>query len=198
MTGNHVALGGTAGAPARVRFAVFDSDTDPMLQAWARFREPFVGRPQGTRPTRAPVAPLGNAGSIVAVARSTARSGAQRWPGIWRLLASNNRELGRSSLFYDSFDAACAHVRRLQAQCAELEITVVAGPHNASRGWVVWHEGVTVMTCGRWYNSTSTGAASALGALAALPHAIIADDADRSASSGRFGRRHTVPEHALG
>lgn len=187
MTGNHVAFGDSALGRARVTFTEFRSADDPMLRAWVRFRGSLAThlasaaavrnqsqpqpQPQQQQPTPTPAV------------------GRERPPAMWRLLATNNRELGRSFVLYGSFDAAHAHVTRLQHASAELEVAIITGPLNASRGWVILHEGSPVMTCGRWYSSASTGIAAGAGALAAIPRAAISDDADRSAPSGRLSRR---------
>ena len=183
MTGSHVALGDSRSGRARVTFTEFHSADDPMLRAWTRFRETFP-------------APLATAAAVrqrnSSPTRPTLVVAPERPPALWRIHATNNRELGRSFVLYSSFEAARDHVLRLQEHSADLEVAVIAGPLNASRGWAILHEGSPVMTCSRWYSSTSTGIAAAAGALAAIPRAVLSDEADRSAPSGRFSRRTPV------
>lgn len=160
-------------APARVTFTQFLDTDAPMLLAWARFRSTLTGLPgSGGETRRAPTA--------------------NRESGLWRLLATNNRELGRSFLLYHRFEAARAHVEQLQAQREALSIEHVPGPIKGSRGWVVVAGGAPVMTCSRWYSSLSAGAEAASRALEAFGTASLADAADRSDASGRFRRRGSL------
>jgi len=161
-------------AHARVRFTEFVTSDDPMLQAWARFRGTLAAGPTRVLPNpRPPHSQSPNS-------------------GLWRLLATNNRELGRSYLLYHRFDAARAHVVQLQSDPDSLTIEHVPGPSNGSRGWVIVAAGAPVMTCSRWYSSLSTGAVAAAGALEAFRTAVLTDVPDRSDASGRFRRRTSV------
>ncbi|AWB96455.1 hypothetical protein DCE93_13020 [Agromyces badenianii] len=187
MTGIHDLVPGELEAPhARVVFTAFRLSDSPMLLAWGRFREPLAAatRPAATGAARraAPLVPAPKTPGAVS--------------GLWRLLATNNRELGRSYLLYSSFEAARMHVQRLQRHAADLEVSAVMGPEPATHGWIVTHDGVPVMTCGRWYSSTSAMAASVAGTLAALPNAVLSAEVDRPAPSGRLSRRLTSSGHA--
>lgn len=154
-------------APARITFTEFRAPDAPMLLAWGRFRDALTGR-------RAPIMP---------------RPASDAATGLWRLLATNNRELGRSYLLYRRFDVARAHVRELQARPAQLGIEYLPGLDKNSRGWVVVAPTGPVMTCSRWYNSLSAAAIAATRALDAFESAVLADAADRTDASGRFRRR---------
>lgn len=174
----------------RVTFTMFASDEDPMLRAWLRFRDPLVG---SSDPDARP--PLRHVdGDLHRSERGGGRAGT-RAIGFWRMLASNNRELGRSYLLYRSFEQARAHVHALQGHPEALEVTYVSGPVTGSRGWVLTAAGEPVMTCSRWYDSTSARAAAAGGALAAFPLALVSDTPDRGGRSGRYPR---AAERALG
>ena len=161
-------------ARSRVAFTEFRSSDDPMLRAWARFRSTLA-----TGPAR------------VSAEVRPAPTAARR-SGLWRLLATNNRELGRSFLLYGRFEVARSHVEQLQSDPDALTIEHVPGPSNGSRGWLILAADTPVMTCSRWYNSMSTGAFAAAGALAALRTAVLADAPDVSDASGRFRRRTSV------
>lgn len=174
-----VAMEGPGQTGPRITFTVFRSMDDPMLRSWMRFRSPLAGSSLSEEvhvPARADDPRRG-------------RQADAAEPGFWRLLASNNREVGRSYLLYRSFDHARAHVQQLQAEPEALATAFVSGPHNGARGWVVTFHGTPVMTCARWYDSTSARAAAASGALSALPAAHVAGVPDRSGPSGRFLRR---------
>lgn len=181
-----VAIEGPGYGGPRITFTVFRSMEDPMLRSWVRFRSPLVG----TTPTDE-LHTLSRGEDQPRRGRSTDADE----PGFWRLLAPNNREVGRSYLLYRSFDHARSHVQQVQADPDELAVAFVSGPHNGARGWVVTFHGTPVMTCARWYDSTSARASAAAGALSALPTAHVADVPDRSGPSGRFLRR---AEHGAG
>lgn len=158
---------------ARVTFTEFLATDAPMLLAWVRFRSMLTGLPEGGPRTDRP-------------------HPARRESGLWRLLATNNRELGRSFLLYHRFETARAHVQQLQARPDSLSVHYVPGPSNGSRGWVVMAGDSPVMTCSRWYGSLSAGAVAAARAVDALGSAVLADAPDRSDASGRFRRRAAV------
>lgn len=174
-----VAIEGPGYGGPRITFTVFRSMEDPMLRSWVRFRSPLVG--------------ASVADELQALGREdTPRRGRPAdvaEPGFWRLLASNNREVGRSYLLYRGFDHARSHVQQVQAEPDALAVAFVSGPRNGARGWVVTFHGTPVMTCARWYDSTSARASAAAGAMAALPTAHVAEVPDRSGPSGRFLRR---------
>ncbi len=162
-------------AAARVRFTEYASPEDPMLLVWARFRGTLAGPARGSSHTSAPVHP----DSV-----------------LWRLLATNNRELGRSYMLYRRFEAARAHVEQLQADADALRIELVHGPHNGSRGWVIMAADAPVMTCSRWYSSVSAGALAASGALHSFRSALLTSVPDRSDASGRYRRHSHLGQHA--
>lgn len=149
-----------------------------MLVAWARFRGLLSGPER--EPARAPHPVLPVYSESI----------------LWRLLATNNRELGRSFLLYRRYETARAHVEQLQSDADALSIELVRGPHNGSRGWAILSGGVPVITCSRWYSSISAGSLAAAGALAAFRTAVVTDNPDRSDPSGRFRRRTPIGPHA--
>lgn len=177
-----------AGRP-RITFTMFRSSDDPALQSWLRFRAPLSGGASADDALR-----RGDTGRMGEAEAAKGQRGGSGAPGFWRLLASNNRELGRSFLLYRSFDHARSHVQLVQS--GALEVVYVTGPHSGARGWVVTHEGAPVITCSRWYDSVSARASAASGALAALPLAHVADVPDRSGPSGRFLRRVPMEQDA--
>lgn len=164
-------------APARVKFTEFLVPDDPMLLAWARFRGTLTGPPQ-------------------ALPKVSPGQTPNQQSSLWRLLATNNRELGRSFLLYHRFEEARAHILLLQAQPDSLRIEHMPGLSHESRGWIIMAADAPVMTCSRWYSSLSTGTEAASRALEALRTAELADSPDRSDASGRFRRRATLGAHA--
>ncbi|WP_394554312.1 hypothetical protein ACDF64_06845 [Agromyces sp. MMS24-JH15] len=161
--------------PPRIEFSAFRTDRDPMLAAWQRFR----GRlsQQATPGT--------DAASLANIVE------ADEW-GVWRLLASNNREVARSAWAYHSFGAARSHVLRLREHADRLEVSLVDGPLVDSRGWTIGLDGTIAMTCARWYPSTASCTAAAENARNLLAVALVTDSARHWNAPNRLGRRFTV------
>lgn len=167
-------------AKPRIVFSTFRSSTDPMFVSYARFN-----RVVGASARRAASAPsqvmiLGGlpatagdsdreaaAGETAAVVAPVPAAGSALC-GVWRVLASNNRELGRSARAYKSFDAARSHVLSLRDAVDDLVTTTVSGAAPGTHGWFMSLRAVPVMTCGRWYGS----AASSFEASLALREAL--------------------------
>jgi hypothetical protein len=136
-------------------FSVFESVQDPRYDGWVRFRDAIsTGIPFTDRST--PPAP------IVSCPIGLAR------PAIWRLLASNHREIGRSWSAYSTFDAARGHVLELQQRVAELDVVVIRDARAGRYGWIASLRGKPVITAGRWFGASSASSDSAAVALAAL------------------------------
>ena len=156
---------------ASVVFSAFSSASDPRLQGWVSFRAHLqADQPTAERLARAPR-------RDEARAEAGSDDGWSARSGIWRLLASNSRELGRSSSVYSSFAAARAHVLALQARVDRMVATTVTGPSSGTHGWVVTVDDVAVMTSGRWYGTTSTTRDACAGALTAFRSALVMADA---------------------
>lgn len=172
-------------------FSAFRSATDPRLRGWIAFRHDVHAEP------RLPDI------ATDAHGRPRKRAGAAPGPdsghaGIWRLLAPNSRELGRSSSVYSSFAGARAHVLELKDQVDDMVATTVTGPTAGTHGWIVTLDGVVVMTAGRWYGAASSSREAAAGTLRAFRNALVPDDPRHSAESGRRSSRVlTEAERAL-
>ncbi|WP_156891335.1 hypothetical protein [Agromyces subbeticus] len=145
----------------RIAFSQFRSGEDPMLLAWARFRSRLAPAPD--------VASIGDRlGSVAKEPLSIERT-------IWRLFASNNREVARSARVYGSFLAAREHVLMLQSRVAELDVQFVRGPETGSYGWTVALDDRAAATCARWYPSSACTEA-VTSALVLLDHADVAKE----------------------
>lgn len=199
---------------ARVVFLAFRSSSDPMSVAWNRFREsvavasdlaPALAQSGAAAPgaaARAAVSPGVNAPGLAAPSaapkvrqadppretRSATRSTPAGSTGVWRILATNNRELCRAAHVYPSFGRARGHVLRLRERLDELVVVPVVGPRPGSRGWYMTLGGVVVVTCGRWYGSTASSAEAAEASLEALRTAVIADTARELTPAPRSAR----------
>ena len=161
-------------------FSAFDSASDKQFMGWASFRESI----QAAR--RLDGAEL--------VARRAPSRPEQTGPlGIWRLLASNNRELGRSGSAYSTFEAARDDVLRLQRVVDELVIVGVRGTVSSQFGWIATLDDVPVITSGRWFGASSTSLHSAATTLAVFETAYVAEEVwVGSHSVGRGSRRGLV------
>ncbi|TFC80907.1 hypothetical protein E3T26_06665 [Cryobacterium sp. TMT1-21] len=160
-------------------FSAFRSFSDPRLQGWVALREHLRAGAELADAREATMQPrLPRAAGAAASAALAGES------GIWRLLAPNNRELGRSSSVYGSFTAARTHVLALQAVVEDMVVTCVTGPSSGTHGWFVTVGDVPVMTSGRWYGAASSSREACNGALGAFPAAIVTEDPRPSADPG--------------
>ena len=164
-------------------FSAFPSTTDGRFVGWAAFRDALAA---GRRVTEQPDEPR------VVVPQPPTQHVEFTRVGIWRLLASNNRELARSWAAYPSFDAAHAHVERLQRDVGRLRITGVKGDSPSQYGWLATSNGQPVITSGRWFGASSTALHSAVTSLAAFESAVVPDEVTRGRTEGR--RRPGSPE----
>ena len=155
---------------ASIVFSSFTSAADPMPRAWSRFRD------QLTAPSERPIDRLSDpqAGPVC----------------VWRLLASNNRELGRSALIYRSFDDARSAVFEARLQRRDIEIRSVHGPNAGTHGWFA-HEADAppLMTCGRWYGAHAASVDAAQHSIEAFFEATVLAEGHRRLSPDR--RRST-------
>lgn len=165
------------GETPRIVFSAFRSGSDPMLLSWNRFRDAVA-------PANAPGSGASAAGSTASVSSASGSPESVAGAGIWRLLATNNRELARSAHVYPSLAAARTHVAQLRERADELVLTPVAGPALGRRGWYLSLGGTVVLTCGRWYGAASSSTEAAHAALAALALAEI-PAAPRFVTTGR-------------
>lgn len=169
----------------RIVFDTFRSAYDPMLNSWLVFRAQILPEVVAVPPE---VLPSGTDD------RERARAG--RF-GVWRILATNNRELGRGSGLFATPSDALATVEALQGDALDLTAAVVRGETPMSHGWVLRHRGEAVMTSSRWYESASEAAAAARAARTVLAVATIATGVNIGTRSGRRLRRAIAPANPL-
>jgi len=145
-------------------FLSLGSTKDSRFAGWAAFRNAIgAARIVGETPAVPPVTSPVDAQAVSAPV------------GVWRLLASNNRELARSWRAYPSFEAARAEVERLQQRADALQIAVVRGESASHYGWFALLDGEPVISSGRWFGASSTSQHSAETALAELALATITE-----------------------
>lgn len=176
-------------ASPRVVFSFFASVEDAALRAWMRFRReieqaPVLDRHRSAGLRSAPVI-------VVVPAPAPSATVAARFvkPGVWRLLASNNRELARSAQAYASLAEARAHALEICERVDELVVVEVIGPLAGTRGWYLTLDSVIVVTCSRRYGGVVSTQKSHAAALSGLRFASIAEQA--RAANG-LERRHSA------
>jgi hypothetical protein len=158
---------------ASIVFSSFTSAADPMPRAWSRFRDQLVVTAQHSvdaidAPQSGPVC-------------------------VWRLLASNNRELGRSAALYPSFEAARAAVFEARLM-QNVEIRSVHGPNAGTHGWFVQKpDAPPLMTCGRWYGAHAASVDAAQHSIEAFRRAAVLDEGHRLLTPDR---RRSIRETA--
>jgi hypothetical protein len=151
---------------ASIVFSSFTSAADPMPRAWSRFRDQLTATDE--RPVDRPADP--QFGPVC----------------VWRLLASNNRELGRSAVLYRSFDDARAAVFAARLVPHDLEIRSVHGPNAGTHGWFAHEPGASpLMTCGRWYGAHAASVEAAQHSIDAFHYATVLAEGHRRLSPDR-------------
>lgn len=157
------------GSGSAVLYFSFDSVDQPGLVAWSRFREQVLAALEGP----AIPADLPQAGRV----------------GVWRLLASNNREVARSAGVFDSFDSAKRAVALLQERWEELEVETFHGPVSATHGWAATLGGIPVVTCSRWYETGPISLDVSAASIESLRCARIAEAPMHLSGSARLSPR---------
>jgi len=111
--------------------------------------------------------------------------------GVWRLLATNNRELGRGSALHPAPDEAWADAEEMSARAEQLSPTTVRGDLSTRHAWALRLNGEPVLISSRWYESPGEAATAARSAREQLGRAHIA----RVVNIGtRSGRRYRQPD----
>ena len=168
-------LSDRAARRGRIVFDTFRSVHDPRLAAWLLFRSHLL--PEW---------------AITASSLSESTPEAALTPlgvfGVWRLLATNNRELGRCARIFVSPRAAFDAVVAEQARVDEMTVTAVRGPQSTTHGWVIRRGDRPILTAARWYESASEAAAAGRAATNALGTATIAQGVSIGTASGRRAR----------
>ncbi|MFJ6652763.1 hypothetical protein ACIQLJ_08210 [Microbacterium sp. NPDC091313] len=163
----------------RIVLDTFRSAYDPMLQAWLRFRAHLLPEFGAVGPSM-----------LIAAAPEAARAGQY---GVWRMLATNNRELARGSTLYASPAAALTEAEALQRSSDALTASVIRAAVGGKHGWVLRRDGVPALMCSRWFESAPEAAIAARAARAALGGATLVRDVSIGTRSGRRHRHETIP-----
>jgi len=159
----------------RVIFDTFRSTYDPRLAAWLLLRSQLLPELAG--------------GQLEAQGSETGAGVVTLGVfGVWRLLATNNRELARCATVFASPAAAVEAARYDQARVGQLQLTAVRGPGSTKHAWVLRSGGVPVMTTARWYESAGEAAAAGRTAAKVFASANVVDGVSIGTASGRRSR----------
>lgn len=148
-------------AAGRVVITMLDSSSSGALRSWLDLRSQLL-RTQTADvggPRRRP------AGSSL---------------GVWRMLATNNREVGRGALLHDSGEEAVRAAQAAKDNAEGMQAIVVRGAVPMTHGWVFALDGEPVMMSARWYESGVEAAAAARGARRSLAGVQIGTDRFRT------------------
>ncbi|MDI9890720.1 hypothetical protein AB0870_12700 [Microbacterium proteolyticum] len=160
---------------ARIVFDTFRSIHDPRLAAWLLFRSHLLPEWSITAGSLSETTPDGALTPLGVF-------------GVWRLLATNNRELARCARIFVSPRAAFDAVVAEQSRVDEMTVTAVRGPQSTTHGWVIRRGDRPVLTAARWYESASEAAAAGRAASTALATATVAQGVSIGTASGRRAR----------
>lgn len=154
----------------RVIFDTFRSVRDPRLAAWLMFRSHLLPddtlAPRVASPSTSPVGVF----------------------GVWRLLATNNRELARCASVFASPEVAVETALAEQSRAGELHVSPVRGPAATKHAWVLRRDGQPVATAARWYESSGEAAAAGRAAVGVLSSAEVIRGVSIGTESGRRSR----------
>jgi len=165
-------------APARrgrVIFDTFRSAYDPRLAAWLLFRSYVLPELAGVPLAAQDAAPGTGLVSLGVF-------------GVWRLLATNNRELARCAAVFSSPAAALEAAVADQRRTAELQLSAVRGPSATKHAWVLRGGGRPVVTSARWYESAGEAVSAGRMASAVLASAEVNETVSIGTASGRRSR----------
>jgi hypothetical protein len=166
-------------AHARVVFDTFRSSTDPMLSSWLSFRARVL--PKSSPPQMRSVDGVPGSGIY----------------GVWRLLATNNRELARGTALHASPDEAWADAEMLASRAGDLSPLTLRGDLSTRHGWFLRLNGEPVLMCSRWYESPGEAAAAARTTRMHLGAATITRAVNIGTRSGRRYRHTREPMNLL-
>lgn len=161
--------------PGRVIFDTFRSAYDPRLAAWLLLRSHFLPEAAAVHLEAHLVTPGESALSLGVF-------------GVWRLLATNNRELARCAAVYTSPAAAIEAARHDQSRAGELQLAAVRGPGSTKHGWILGSAGVPLVTTARWYESSGEAMAAGRTAVKVFASAQVIDGVSIGTASGRRSR----------
>ncbi len=173
-------LSDTRARRGRVIFDTFRSARDPRLSAWLLFRSYLLPELAVTQLALTEAAPPALAAPLGVF-------------GVWRLLATNNRELARCATVFADPTAALVAARAAQAGAGEMSVSTVRGPVSTKHAWLLRRGDRPVATAARWYESAGEAAAAGRAAVTVLQDAHVAEGVSIGTASGRRSRLVAQP-----
>lgn len=159
----------------RVIFDTFRSARDPRLSAWLLFRSYLLPELAVTQLALTEAAPPAIVAPIGVF-------------GVWRLLATNNRELARCATVFPSPTAAVEAARSAQVWAGEMSVTTVRGPVATKHAWLLRRGDRPVATAARWYESAGEAMGAGRSAVSVLTTAEVVEGVSIGTASGRRSR----------
>jgi hypothetical protein len=154
----------------------------------------FVARP--TRDAEGPLTWQSGREALAHFAREAEDTSPQGTPpdvvGIWRLLASNHRELARGATTFTSFDEALSTVVSWQSLHEKFDVSTFHGPRSGTHGWSVSIEGAVIFTAARWFETGAMNLDSCSASIAAFCGARVSDTPWNTAAQRRTGAARTA------
>lgn len=165
----------------RVIFDTFRSVRDPRLAAWLLFRSYLL--------------PELAASQLALMGSPIAESGLAPIGvfGVWRLLATNNRELARCATVFASPAVAIDAARVEQPRADQMQVSTVRGPVATKHAWVLRRGDRPIATAARWYESAGEAAAAGRAAVAVFQSADVVEGVSIGSASGRRSRVSAQP-----
>ncbi|PRY67487.1 hypothetical protein B0I08_10694 [Glaciihabitans tibetensis] len=195
----HPSLRGAAMPPRRVSGAVTSASLASSASApSAPARPPHSLSSQPGDALASAIASASSASESPTFLRPPATGSSAPLGGVWRLLATNNREIARSVRVYPTFAEARADVDRVCANRERLVVAAVVGPDRGTRGWYATLDGEPVITCSRWYETSSSSVAASADAVEALQLAVIVEAVRTIESADRRRSRSRATESSVG
>ncbi|OZD39028.1 hypothetical protein CH252_31215 [Rhodococcus sp. 06-1477-1B] len=165
----------------RVIFDTFRSVRDPRLSAWLLFRSYLLPELAVSQSALMESASVADALAPIGVF------------GVWRLLATNNRELARCATVFASPAVAVDAVGVEQSRAGQMQVSTVRGPVATKHAWVMRRGDRPIATAARWYESAGEASAAGRAAVTVFRSADVVEGVSIGSASGRRSRVSAQP-----
>lgn len=165
----------------RVIFDTFRSVRDPRLSAWLLFRSYLLPELAVSQSALMESASVADALAPIGVF------------GVWRLLATNNRELARCATVFASPAVAVDAVGVEQSRADQMQVSTVRGPVATKHAWVMRRGDRPIAIAARWYESAGEASAAGRAAVTVFRSADVVEGVSIGSASGRRSRVSAQP-----
>lgn len=165
----------------RVIFDTFRSVRDPRLSAWLLFRSYLLPELAASQLALMESPSVADALAPIGVF------------GVWRLLATNNRELARCATVFASPAVAVDAVGVEQSRADQMQVSTVRGPVATKHAWVMRRGDRPIATAARWYESAGEASAAGRAAVTVFRSADVVEGVSIGSASGRRSRVSAQP-----